>query len=130
MRTITALFAATSMLALTACETETAQQAQPRAFVVYFQRGSAELTPEAQAIVSEVAGAAQKSQRAEITVEGVADRGNRDADLAARRAAAVEQALHAAGISEAEVSVRGTDTATEAGGVAARRVKITLVAEH
>jgi len=130
MRTVTAVFAATAMLALAACDTETAQQAQPRAFVVYFERGSAELTPEAQAIVAEVAGAAQKSERAEITVEGAADRGDRDADLAARRAAAVGQALHAAGVSEAEVSVRGSDTPTKAGGIATRGVKITLVAEH
>jgi cytochrome c oxidase subunit 2 len=131
MRTVTALVTV-AMLALSGCAIETAQQTAPRAYVVYFQRGSAELTPEAQAIVAEIAGTAQKAGSAEIAVEGAADRaGNSDADLAARRAAAVENALRAAGVPNAMVSVRSDDSTTAAaGGVAARGVKITLVAQY
>ena len=130
MRTITAL-ATIAMLALSGCAMETAQEAAPRAYVVYFQRGSAELTPEAQAIVAEIAGTAQKAGYAEIAVEGAADRsGNANVALSEQRVASVENALRAAGVADAKVSVHGDGATAEAGGVAARGVKITLVAQH
>src|SRR5579863_5506147 len=124
MRTATAVMSIAAMLALAGCgATQTAQQAEPRAFVVYFQTGSAELTPEGRQIVGEIATAARNAERPEITVEGVADRTSTDRDLTARRTAAVESALRTDGVTDAMVTLRSPDPA-DGQGIAARRVQV------
>jgi outer membrane protein OmpA-like peptidoglycan-associated protein len=123
-----------AMLALTGCARELSQQSEPRAFVVYFENGSTELTPEAQGIVADIASAAQKATRAEVTIEGTAartaDAGN-GANLAARRTLAVKDALRAAGVPESSIGLRYTDVAADTRGVVAgRRVNVTLVVQN
>jgi len=130
MRSGTAIVSIAALLALAGCTEQTAQQSEPKAFVVYFQSGSAELTPEAQQIVAEIAKAARNAEHPEITVEGVADRGNADGELTARRTAAVENALRADGVVDATVALRSPEAALDAHGIAARRVKVTLVAQY
>lgn len=130
MRSATAIMSIATVLALAGCgAARTAQQPEPKAFVVYFQSGSAELTPEAQQIVAEIATAARNAEHPEITIEGVADRSD-DHDLTARRTAAVGSALQADGVADATVTLRGADETANAHGIAARRVRVTLVAQQ
>jgi outer membrane protein OmpA-like peptidoglycan-associated protein len=129
MRNAKTIVSIAALLTLAGCAAQTAQQAEPRAFVVYFETGSARLTPEAQQIVAEIADAAKQSRHLDITVNGAADgTDGRDAALAGRRAAAVEAALRADGVADTVVSVHGT-TPSET-GVAAHRVTVTLVARE
>jgi outer membrane protein OmpA-like peptidoglycan-associated protein len=109
MRNMSAILGVTAILALAGCShTEMARQSQPpRAFVVYFQNGTATLTPEAQQIVDEVADAARHSERSEVIVAGVTDR-RADQALTARRTAAVEAALRREGVAETMVSLRSS----------------------
>ena len=135
MRTATAAVSIAAMLALTGCAGELAQQAESKAFVIYFQNGSAELTPDAQRAVAEIASAAKKAERSELTIEGTAARtadaaSGSDANVDARRVRAVEDALRAAGVAESTIDLRYTSMAAETKGVAARRVKVTLVAQN
>jgi outer membrane protein OmpA-like peptidoglycan-associated protein len=123
------------MLALTGCAGRPAQQAETKAFVIYFQNGSAELTPDAQRTVAEIASAANKARRSELTIEGTVARtadaaSGGDANVGARRARAVEDALRADGVAESAIDLRYNSVAPETKGVAARRVKVTLVARN
>jgi outer membrane protein OmpA-like peptidoglycan-associated protein len=135
MRTTTAAVSIAAMLTLTGCAGEPTQQAESKAFVIYFQNGSAELTPDAQRTVAEIASAVKEAERSELTIEGTAARtadaaSSSDANVGARRALAVENALRADGVAESAIGLRYTDAAPETKGLAARRVKITLVAEN
>jgi outer membrane protein OmpA-like peptidoglycan-associated protein len=134
MRTTTAAVSIAAMLALTGCTGEPSQQAETKAFVIYFQNGSAELTPDAQRTVAEIASVAKEAGHSELTIEGTAARtadaaSGGDATVGARRALAVEDALRADGVAESAIDLRYTSVAPETKGVAARRVKVTLVAE-
>jgi outer membrane protein OmpA-like peptidoglycan-associated protein len=122
------------MLTLTGCAGEPTQQAETKAFVIYFQNGSAELTPDAQRAIAEIASTATKAERSELTIEGTAARtanaaSGGDANVGARRALAVENALRADGVAESTIDLRYTSVAPETTGVAARRVKVMLVAQ-
>ena len=87
------LIAAALLLCLAACATGT-----PPQYVVYFPKGDATLTPDAQAVVTEIAGAA-KSNPGKLVVACQADGGKAaDATLADDRATVVIKALATAGI--------------------------------
>jgi outer membrane protein OmpA-like peptidoglycan-associated protein len=73
-------------------------------FLLFFETGSADLTPEAQAIVAKAAAAAQERRPSAIAVLGYASREGEAAAnraLSERRVQAVERALEQAGVAPA-----------------------------
>jgi len=100
-----AIVAVTAALAFGSCGAASAAPEQSRVFGVYFTSGSATLTPEAQQVIHAVADAAQRHERSDLVIDGIAHRDNGSA-LASRRAAAVASALRRAGVAETMVSLR------------------------
>lgn len=117
------------MAALPEIETAAAAATVPEHYQVFFPSGGAELDAEARGVIDEVARAARLAGPAEISVAGFADpSGAPDYNqmLSERRAAAVADALIAAGVPAETVVAQGlgpTGTLTEPAG---RRVDITL----
>jgi hypothetical protein len=117
------LITAALLLCLAACATGT-----PPQYVVYFPKGDATLTPDAQAVVTEIAGAA-KSNSGKLVVAGQADGGKpADATLADERATVVIKALTAAGIDGARLDKGAAAPPAGVTGVAAHQV--TVVFQH
>jgi OmpA-OmpF porin, OOP family len=100
-----------------------AQAPLPQSFVLFFGFDSAKLTPEASDVVGGIAHAAEDAPAAKITIEGQASgRKPHDRELADRRAQAVAQALAAAGVDAARITVRGARAPTGESGVEAHKV--------
>ena len=100
-------------------------------FLVFFETGSATLTPEAREIVRQAAEAAEASPPDSIVVLGHAStEGTREANqtLSARRVRAVERALEQSGVAPAllRLTALGEATARRA-DVSERYVRIILV---
>jgi flagellar motor protein MotB len=113
--------AAGFLLCLAACAT-----GAPPQYVVFFPKGDASLTPDAQAIVGQVATAA-RSKPGKLIVEGYADGGKpQDATLADERATVVVHELAAAGIEAGRIEKRPAAPQAGVTGVAAHQVTIVL----
>jgi len=113
-----------SLLALAAC----AAPDQPRPFVVFFEKDSADLTPEAQDVIARAAASAHDVAHSKIAVAGLADGSTpHDATLADQRATAVMRALGAQGVPAGELVKQADAPPTGTTGVAAHKVVITLL---
>ena len=77
----------------------------PKQFDIFFQVGSAKLTPEAQQIVDVIAATIRDTKPSSIVVEGEADGTQlKDAQLADQRATTVTSALKAAGVDQSKIA--------------------------
>jgi outer membrane protein OmpA-like peptidoglycan-associated protein len=113
--------AAAVLLCLAACSTGTAPQ-----HVVFFPKGDAALTSDAQAVVMEIATAA-RGNSGKVIVEGKADGGTpQDAALADERANAVIRGLTALGVESGRVEKRQAAPPAGVTGVAAHQVSVIL----
>ena len=124
-RRLTRMVLAALLAALAGCA---AHLQEPRSYLVYFVRDSADLTGEAQQVVATIAEARTKLGPSHITVEGRADGGTpHDATLADERARVVSRALVAAGIDPAMISLQPSAPPPGITGVAAHQVTIRFV---
>jgi len=116
------IIAVAGLLALAGCASE------PQKYLVFFQTDATVLTPEAQAVVAQIAQRNAAEHPARIIVEGQADGATSDETaLADTRAARVATALSAAGVDAARIERRPGVPPQGAGGVAARKVLVTFV---
>ena len=100
---------------------------EPHNYFIYFQAGSAELTPEAQQIVTTIAAAANQHKAAKLAVEGRADGGTvADATLADQRAAKVMAALTEGGVDASRIAKQPGAPPEGVTGVAAHQVIVHL----
>jgi len=77
----------------------------PKQFDIFFQVGSAKLTPEGQQVVATAVAAIKDMKPSSIVVEGEADGTQlRDAQLADQRATTVAGALKAAGVDPSKIA--------------------------
>lgn len=95
-----------SLALLAACTTNApAPPPRPKQFDIFFQVGSARLTPEGQQVVDTAAAAIRDTKPSSILVEGQADGAlPKDAQLADQRARTVTGALKAAGVDPARIA--------------------------
>ncbi|MDB5405964.1 MAG: hypothetical protein JWL84_876 [Rhodospirillales bacterium] len=115
------VIAVSLLLGLAACATAT-----PPQYVVFFPKGDAALTPDAQAIVAQIADAA-RGNSSKLIVEGKADGGKpQDAALADERATVVVRELAAAGVENARMEKRPAAPAAGVTGVAAHEVTVVI----
>jgi len=97
--------------------------AEPRTFTVFFETDKASLTPDAQALVTQMAAAAHETTPSKITVEGRADGSTaHDATLADERATAVIHGLVEAGIDAKSIDKQPSAPTAGTTGVAAHQV--------
>ena len=81
------------------------QPLPPKQFDIFFQVGSARLTPEGKQVVDAIAASARDTKPSSVVVEGEADGTQpKDAQLADQRATAVTGALKAAGVDPAKIA--------------------------
>jgi hypothetical protein len=98
----------------------------PPQHVVFFPKGDASLTPDAQAVVGKIAVAA-RSNPGKVIVEGYADGGKpQDAALADERATVVVHELVAAGVETGRIEKRPAAPAAGVTGVAAHQVTVVI----
>ena len=122
---LTAVAILSALAALAGC---TNPPAEPRNFVVYFQSGDANVTPEAQQVVANAASAMRDRPPTKIVVEGHADGGTTtDARLADQRALAVIHALAEDGVDANSIEKLQGAPPTGQTGVAAHQVIIRFV---
>ena len=98
-------------------------------FVVYFERGSHHLDPNAMNVVTEAAQAAYIAGPASIAVTGYADASGSARDneaLSRRRAEAVADALRRSGVATGDIRVGAQGAVAGASPREARRVEITF----
>jgi|GEM_PF-3977342 hypothetical protein len=99
----------------------------PQHYLVFFPRDTSVLTPEAQIVVAEIARRSAADNGSRIVVEGQAEGvTGPETALAQARAAHVAEALSAGGIEPARIERRATVSQDGQGGVAARKVVVTL----
>jgi hypothetical protein len=100
---------------------------QPRNYFIFFQAGSADLTPEARQIVTTAATAANQQMSLKLAVEGRADGGTAaDAALADKRATAVLEALAESGVGANRMAKQPGAPPEGVTGVAAHQVIVHL----
>jgi flagellar motor protein MotB len=98
----------------------------PSPYLVFFPQADASLTPDAQAVVGQIATAA-RSNPGKVIVEGYADGGKpQDAALADERATVVVRARAAAGIESGRIEKRPAAPAAGVTGVAAHQVTVVI----
>ena len=91
-----------SLILLVACATK---PPPPKQFDVFFQVGSARLTPEGQQVVATIVTAARDMKPSSVVVEGEADGSSpKDGQLADQRATTVASALKAAGVDPSKIA--------------------------
>ena len=120
------------MLLLAACAATPASPPPPKRFDIFFQVGSARLTPEGRQVVDAVAASIRDTKPSSIVVEGEADGTQpKDAQLADQRATAVTSALKAAGVDPSKIAQHAslalpaqTDLATH---ISTHKVMVQLV---
>jgi len=120
------------LLLLAACSTTAPPPPQPKQFDIFFQVGSARLTPEGQQVVDTIVAAIRDTKPSSVVVEGEADGTQpKDAQLADQRATAVTTALKAAGVDQSKIAQHATlalpaqtDPATH---ISTHKVKVQLV---
>ncbi len=117
--------AASLLLVIAACAQHLAA---PRDFVVFFETDQAQITPEGQQVIVEIAGAARKNAPSKIVVAGRADGGTaRDATLADQRATNVMHALADQGVPAASLEKQADAPPANQTGVAAHQVLVRLL---
>lgn len=91
---------------LAACTTTPpAPPPPPKQFDIFFQVGSARLTPEGQQVVDAIVASIRDTKPSSVVVEGEADGiQTKDAQLADQRATAVTTALRAAGVDQSKIT--------------------------
>jgi flagellar motor protein MotB len=100
---------------------------EPKTYPVFFSRDAAEITPEAQSVIAQIAQRSAEQHPAHIIVEGQADGATpQDTALAETRAGRVAEALTAAGIDPARIERHPGMPEPGASGVAARKVLVTF----
>jgi outer membrane protein OmpA-like peptidoglycan-associated protein len=132
MRRIVLLMSLIALAACTANPPPAPPPSQPKQFDVFFQLGSAKLTPEGQQVVDTVVAAIRDAKPSSVVVEGEADGSTaKDAQLADQRAAAVASALKAAGVDPSTIAQHATlaqPAQTDAGThIATHKVTLQLV---
>ncbi|HKX08632.1 MAG TPA: OmpA family protein [Stellaceae bacterium] len=94
-----------SLILLAACNSTPPAPPPPKQFDIFFQVGSAKLTPEGQQVVDTAAAAVRDTKPSSVVVEGQADGATpKDAQLADQRATTVTNALKTAGVDPAKVA--------------------------
>ena len=94
-----------SLILLAACNAKPPAPAPPKQFDIFFEVGSARLTPEAQQVVDTAAATVRDTKPSSVVVEGQADGvAPKDAQLADQRATTVTNALKAAGVDPTKVA--------------------------
>ena len=112
------------LLALAAC----ASLDKPRDYIVFFQTDQADLTPEANQVIADVAKQTHDLSPSKVVVSGRADGATaHDATLADQRAQTVMKALSDKGVPAAKISKLADAPPAERTGVAAHQVVITLL---
>jgi len=114
-----------------------APAAEPVRISIYFQRGEATLTSEADAVLDEVVKTIRQGRTARIIIIGYTDQsGSPDANrrLAAKRADAVRQGLIDRGLDADSIavhsaSVQPSSTPSDGGAIAERRADVIIVPE-
>jgi outer membrane protein OmpA-like peptidoglycan-associated protein len=102
-------------------------RAEPQEFVILFGTGVAELTPEAQKIVTLIAERAAAQHPASIAVAGYGDADNgADKALGERRAAAVTRALAAAGVAPPVIKEVPPTPPAQAAGIPVHKVTVSF----
>jgi hypothetical protein len=92
-------------LLLAACAANPPAPPPPKQFDIFFQVGSAKLTPEGQQVVDTIVASVRDTKPSSIVVEGEADGTQlKDAQLADQRAITVTSALKAAGVDQSKIS--------------------------
>ena len=100
---------------------------EPKTYPVFFSQDAAVITPEAQAVIVQIAQRSAEQHPAHIVVEGQADGATpQETALAEARAARVAQALTSAGIDPARIERHPGTPEPGASGVAARKVLVTF----
>ena len=120
------------VLLLAGCATNPPAPPPPKQFDVFFQVGSARLTPEGQRVVDTIAAAVRGAKPSSVVVEGEADGTQpKDAQLADQRATTVTSALRAAGVDPSKIAQHAalalpaqTDPATH---ISTHKVTVQLV---
>ena len=94
-----------SLILLAACNANPPAPPPPKQFDIFFQVGSAKLTPEGQQVVDTAVAAIRDTKPSSIVVEGEADGTTpKDAQLADQRATTVTTALKTAGVDAAKIA--------------------------
>lgn len=94
-----------SLILLAACNANPPAPLPPKQFDIFFQVGSARLTPEAQQVVDTAVAAVRDTKPSSVVVEGQADGATpKDAQLADQRATTVTTALKAAGVDPTKIA--------------------------
>jgi hypothetical protein len=94
-----------SLILLAACNANPPARPAPKQFDVFFQVGSARLTPEGQQVVDTAVATIRDTKPSSIVVEGEADGGTpKDAQLADQRATTVTNALKTAGVDSTKIA--------------------------
>jgi outer membrane protein OmpA-like peptidoglycan-associated protein len=115
------VIAVSLLLGLAACAT-----VAPPQYAVFFPKGDAALTPDAQSVVVQIAEAA-RSNSGKLIIEGKADGGTpQDAALADERATAVIRERAGAGVQNARMEKRPAAPAAGVTGVAAHEVTVVI----
>ena len=111
----------TALLLLAGCASE------PKTYPVFFSQDAAVITPEAQAVIAQIAQRSTEQRPAHIIVEGQADGATpQETALAEARAARVAEALTESGIDPAKIQRHAGMPEPGASGVAARKVLVTF----
>jgi hypothetical protein len=93
------------LVLLAACAANPPAPPPPKQFDIFFQVGSARLTPEGQQVVDTIVAAVRDTKPSSIVVEGEADGTQpKDAQLADQRAITVTSALKAAGVDQSKIA--------------------------
>ena len=132
MRRIVPLILLALLAACTASPPAPMPPPPPKQFDIFFQVGSARLTPEGQQVVDTIVAAARDTKASSVVVEGEADgAAAKDAQLADQRATAVTNALKTAGVDPAKIAQHAalalpaqTDMATH---ISTHKVMVQLV---
>jgi outer membrane protein OmpA-like peptidoglycan-associated protein len=100
----------------------------PREFIVFFETDHADLTPEAQQVIGQIADNTRELHPSKIVVAGRADGGTaHDATLADQRATAVMNRLTNDGVASRLLEKQSDAPRAGTGGVAAHQVVIRLL---
>jgi len=100
---------------------------EPKGYPVFFSQDATVITPEAQAVITQIAQRNAEQHPAHIIVEGQADGATpQETALAEARAARVAAALSAAGIDPTRIERHPGTPEPGASGVAARKVLVTF----